>query len=70
MHDFIYQSGSLIWILLLVVVTIFLQLLLLRWALRINDIVFYLDKMNEKLFRLLEESKAAGHADNPSEAKL
>jgi hypothetical protein len=57
MHAFIYESGSLIWILLLVVVSIVLQLLLLRWAMRINDMIFYLDKINEKLFHLLEEKK-------------
>lgn len=69
MHDFLYESGTLIWVLLLIIVTIFLQLLLLRWALRINDIVFYLDKINEKLFRLLEENKAGKHTDSPPEVK-
>jgi hypothetical protein len=55
MQAFLYESGPLIWVLLLVIVSIILQLLLLRWAMRINDIIFYLDKINEKLFRLLEE---------------
>lgn len=36
----------------------FLQVLILRWIFRINDIIFYLDKINEKLFRLLEEKEA------------
>lgn len=35
----------------------FLQVLILRWIFRINDIIFYLDKINEKLFRLLEEKE-------------
>ncbi|UYQ92962.1 hypothetical protein MKQ68_23050 [Chitinophaga horti] len=57
MHAFLYESGSLIWILALIIITIILQLLLLRWAMRVNDMIFYLDKINEKLFRLLEERK-------------
>ncbi|WP_295126546.1 hypothetical protein [uncultured Chitinophaga sp.] len=55
MQAFLHESGSLIWVLLLVVISIILQLLLLRWAMRINDMIFYLDKINEKLFHLLEE---------------
>ncbi|MCK7558798.1 hypothetical protein MKQ70_28970 [Chitinophaga sedimenti] len=63
MHAFIYESGSLIWILLLVVISIILQLLLLRWAMRVNDMIFYLDKINEKLFHLLEEKKKENKED-------
>lgn len=34
------------------ILLIALYVALVRWVLRINDIVFYLDKINEKLHRL------------------
>lgn len=40
-----------------------LQVLILRWIFRVNDIVFYLDKINEKLYKLTEE-KARPKSDN------
>ncbi|MDR6570060.1 UNVERIFIED_ORG: hypothetical protein DFS12_107222 [Chitinophaga ginsengisegetis] len=33
------------------------QIVIIRWVLRINDIVFYLDKINEKLYKITEEKK-------------
>ncbi|ASZ13865.1 hypothetical protein CK934_24370 [Chitinophaga sp. MD30] len=32
-----------------------IQIVIIRWVLRINDIVFYLQKIHEKLWKLLEE---------------
>jgi hypothetical protein len=37
------------------ILLIALYVSLVRWVLRINDIVFYLDKINEKLNRIEQE---------------
>lgn len=37
------------------ILIIALYVMLIRWVLRINDIVFYLDKINEKLSRIEQE---------------
>ncbi|MFB6454695.1 hypothetical protein ACE38W_05430 [Chitinophaga sp. Hz27] len=34
-----------------------LQIIILRWVFRVDDIIFYLDKINEKLYRLEKERK-------------
>ncbi len=34
-----------------------IQIMIIRWVLRINDIVFYLDKINEKLYKIAEDKK-------------
>lgn len=34
-----------------------IQIMIIRWVLRINDIVFYLDKINEKLYKIIEDKK-------------
>lgn len=34
-----------------------IQIIIIRWVLRINDIVFYLDKINEKLYKIIEDKK-------------
>ncbi|NIG53815.1 hypothetical protein [Chitinophaga sp. Cy-1792] len=34
-----------------------LQIIILRWVFRVDDIVFYLDKINEKLYRMEKERK-------------
>lgn len=35
-----------------------IQIIIIRWVLRINDIVFYLDKINEKLYKIIEDKKS------------
>jgi len=35
-----------------------IQIIIIRWVLRINDIVFYLDKINEKLYKIVEDKKS------------
>jgi len=39
-----------------IILLIALYVFIVRWVLRINDIIFYLDKINEKLARM-EQSK-------------
>lgn len=46
---------SLGFIILLIVIYIFI----IRWVFRINDIVFYLDKINEKLYKMEQERASA-----------
>jgi hypothetical protein len=41
------------------ILLIALYVSLVRWVLRINDIVFYLDKINEKLSRIEQQQPAA-----------
>lgn len=38
-----------------VVLVIAVYVALVRWVLRINDIIFYLDKINEKLLKMEQE---------------
>ncbi|UPK72266.1 hypothetical protein [Chitinophaga filiformis] len=47
-----YYYGSVIVVIGILILLIALYVALVRWVLRINDIVFYLDKINEKLHRL------------------
>lgn len=44
--------GSAIVVIGILILLIALYVALVRWVLRINDIVFYLDKINEKLSRM------------------
>ncbi len=50
------ELGTPITALIFLILLIALYVLIVRWVLRINDIVFYLDKINEKLARM-EQSK-------------
>ena len=47
-------------VLFLIIGILFLaiQIIIIRWVLRINDIVFYLDKINEKLYKIVEDKKS------------
>lgn len=47
-----YYYGSVIVVIGILILLIALYVALVRWVLRINDIVFYLDKIKEKLHRL------------------
>lgn len=43
-----------------------IQIIIIRWVLRINDIVFYLDKINEKLYKIVEDKKS--NDNNPGQS--
>jgi hypothetical protein len=36
-----------------------INIFLIRWVFRINDIIFYLDKINEKLLRMEHERSSS-----------
>lgn len=46
-----------------IVLLIAIYVAIIRWVLRINDIVFYLDKINEKLWKM-EQEREAGKGQN------
>jgi hypothetical protein len=47
--------GTIIMFVGLFILLIALYVSLVRWILRVNDIVFYLEKINEKLSRIEQE---------------
>lgn len=51
------EIKPLIGFLIVGILFIVVQIAIIRWVLRINDIVFYLDKINEKLYKILEDKK-------------
>jgi hypothetical protein len=42
---------------IIVLLILALNIMFIRWVLRVNDIVFYLDKINEKMGRIETELK-------------
>ncbi|QEH43594.1 hypothetical protein [Chitinophaga sp. XS-30] len=49
------EINSIVVVFIGMVLFVVIQIIIIRWVLRINDIVFYLDKINEKLYKLLDE---------------
>jgi hypothetical protein len=49
------DSGQLLMYIGVAVLIIAVYVALVRWVLRINDIIFYLDKINEKLLKMEQE---------------
>jgi len=39
----------------LMIIFFMVQVLIIRWVLRINDMIFYLDKINEKLYKICDD---------------
>ena len=49
------DSGHMIIYLGLLVLVLALYVFIVRWVFRVNDIIFYLDKINEKLAKMEED---------------
>lgn len=55
MKELIENFGGLFFFIAFIVLVFVAQIFLIRWVLRINDMVFYLEKINEKLRKICEE---------------
>lgn len=53
--DTAMNSISPIMLIILIIVTFIVQVFIIRWVLRVNDMIFYLDKINDKLRKICEE---------------